>query len=130
MSQKNQIRKILNYTKSSCMIFWAKMTRNSRRCLNYIKSSRIIFWTEMFPYFQIVLFWCILLCKIGSIFFSSFFRHPKFHHFLECHTTNIDSSFNSFLSALYFSNLICQAKSLTILFIYTRNVQAQNFLMN
>ena len=31
----------------------------------------------------------------------------QFHHLLECHATGINSSFNSFLGALHFSNLIC-----------------------
>ena len=36
----------------------------------------------------------------------------KFHDLLGCHAIGINSSFNSFLSDLRFSNLICQAKSL------------------
>ena len=51
--------------------------------------------------------------NIGSIsFFSSSDTHQS-HHLLGCPPTGINSSFNSFLSALRFSNLICQTKSLT-----------------
>ena len=32
------------------------------------------------------------------------------HHLLGCHATGITSSFNSFLSALHFSNLVCLIK--------------------
>ena len=50
--------------------------------------------------------------EIGYIsFFSSSDTHQP-HHLLRCHVTGINSSFNSFLSALPFSNLACQAKSL------------------
>ena len=45
--------------------------------------------------------------KMGSIsFFSSFDTH-KSNYLLGCHATGINSLFNSFLSALRFSNLIC-----------------------
>ena len=50
--------------------------------------------------------------KTGSITFSSSFDMQQFHHLLRNHATSINSSFNSFLSALLFSSLICQAKSL------------------
>ena len=50
--------------------------------------------------------------KIGYIsFFSSSDTHQP-HHLLRCHVTGINSSFNSFLSALRFPNIVCQAKSL------------------
>ena len=58
-------------------------------------------------YFYIVWFY---------FFFFSYSGMQKFHHLLECHATSINSLFNSFLSALSFSNLICQAKSLTIFY--------------
>ena len=45
------------------------------------------------------------------LFFSSSDTHQS-HHLLRCHATGINSSFNSFLSALRFSKLICQAKKL------------------
>ena len=48
--------------------------------------------------------------SIGSIsFFSSSNSHQS-HHLLGCHTTVSNSSFNYFLSALRFSNLICLIK--------------------
>ena len=48
--------------------------------------------------------------NIGSIsFFSSSDMHQT-HHLLGCHATGINSSYNSFLGALRFSNLICQDK--------------------
>ena len=52
------------------------------------------------------------LINVGSIsFFSSSDMHQS-HHLLRCHAIGISSSHNSFLRALRFSNLICQAKSL------------------
>ena len=51
--------------------------------------------------------------KIGSIsFFSSSNMHQS-HNLFGCHAAGMNSSFNSSLSALPFSNLVCQAKSLT-----------------
>ena len=52
------------------------------------------------------------LSKNWFYFFFSSFDTQKFHHLLGCHAISINFSCNSFLSALRFSNLICQAKSL------------------
>ena len=52
--------------------------------------------------------------NIGSItFFSSSDTHQS-HHLLGCHATGINSSLNSFLSALRLSNLICQDKNVAL----------------
>lgn len=79
MSQKDQMRKIVNYIKSSCMIFCAKVTRYSKMFLNYIKSSRVILYGKMFPYFYTtdahfsvkivsISFSLLWTCKNSSIF--------------------------------------------------------------
>ena len=51
--------------------------------------------------------------KIGFASFFSSSDTQKFHHLLGSHTIGINSSFNSFLSALCFSNLICLTKKLS-----------------
>ena len=51
-------------------------------------------------------------------------------HLNGCHTTGINSLFNYFLGVLRFSNLVCQAKSLTYFFIYIQDLQVLNFLTN
>ena len=50
--------------------------------------------------------------KIGSISFFSSSDTLNIHNFLRCYAIDINSSFNLFLSALRFSNLLCQEKSL------------------
>ena len=52
--------------------------------------------------------------KIVFICFFSSSEMQKFYHLLGCHVIRINSSFNSFLSDLRFSNLICQVKRLAI----------------
>ena len=47
----------------------------------------------------------------------------QFHHLLECHATGINSSFNSFLGALLFSNLVCLVKA-----VLTRQKIKRNML--
>ena len=52
--------------------------------------------------------------NIGSI---SFFSSPDIHQshdLLGCHATGVSSSFNSYLNALIFSNLICLTKNFLI----------------
>ena len=49
---------------------------------------------------------------IGSISFLSSSDMKKLHHLLACHAIRINSSFNCFLSALRFSNLIRFIKKL------------------
>ena len=51
--------------------------------------------------------------NIGYISFLSSSDMLHSHHLLGCHTTGINPSFNSFLSALHFSTLVSQAKSPT-----------------
>ena len=67
----------------------------------------------MFQYSPFVYYRRILFnfsINIGSIsFFSSSDTHQS-HHLLVCHATGINSSFNSFLSASHFSNLVCLIK--------------------
>ena len=58
--------------------------------------------------------------KVGSISFFLIFWNAKFCHFLGCYLIGINSSLIFFLSALRFSNLICQAKILTT--CLTRNL--------
>ena len=94
-------KKNFEHIKSSCIIFCAKMTRYSQRILNYSKSL-----SQNFP----ILSNCILL--MYSISFLSSSDMQTYHHLQGCQATSINFSFNSFLSALRFSNLICQAKSL------------------
>ena len=48
------------------------------------------------------------------VFLFSFFDMQRFPHLLWCHPISISSSFNSFLSALRFSNLLWQGKRLKI----------------
>ena len=70
-----------------------------------------------------------LRCK-NSFYFFFYHLLPCKKSIIFCHALSTNSSFNSFLSALQFWNLKCKAKSLTILFIYTHYLQAQNFLIN
>ena len=51
--------------------------------------------------------------NIGSIPFFSSFGMQKSNHLLGCHSIGIYTSFNSFLSVLRFSNLICLTKKLS-----------------
>ena len=121
--------KKLNYMKSSCIIFLVKMTRYLQRLLNYIKSlcvkitrysQRFLNYikslcNKMFQHFHIIYTLKPLLSK--NRFFFSFFSSTdmeKFHHLVRYHATSINSSFSLLLRTLRFSNLICQAKSLTI----------------
>ena len=53
------------------------------------------------------------LKEIGSISFLSSSDSHQSHYLLGCHTIDINSLLISFLSALLFSNLVCQTKSLT-----------------
>ena len=98
MSQKSQTRKIWNYIKSSCIIFCAKMTRYSQNFFELYQgfvakrsNTSILYTTHALK---------ALLRKNWFNFFFLMLCMQKFHHFLGCHTTSIDSSFNSFLSAL------------------------------
>ena len=127
MSQKDQMRKIVNYIKSSCMIFCAKVTRYSKMFLKYIKSSSVILYGKMFQYFQIVYYWCTLLCKNWFYFFFSSSEMQKFQYLLGCQTIGITSS-NIFLGALRFLNLLCKAKSLAMFFCtYPRYLSTEFF---
>ena len=69
-----------------------------------------------------------LLRKNSFYFFL--FDNYKFHHLLGYHAIGINSFAYLFFSALCtFSNLLRQAKSLSILFIYCRDHQIQKFLI-
>ena len=65
---------------------------------------------KRFQYFPSVYYRCTLYNSPINIRYISFFSCSdthQFHHLLGCNATGINSSFNSFLSALCFSNLIC-----------------------
>ena len=71
----------------------------------------------MFQYCQIVYYRHTLYNSLINIESISFFSPPdthQSHHLLECHAKGITSSFNSFLSALRFSNLVCQDKKIVL----------------
>ena len=71
---------------------------------------------EMFQYPPIVYYRRTLYnssINIGSISFFLSTDTRQSHHLLGCHVTSMNSSFNSFLRALRFSDLICQVKGLT-----------------
>ena len=72
-----------------------------------------IFCPKMFQYPHIVYYQRTLLQSLGEDRFYFFFSSSdtkKIHHLLGCHASGINSSFNSFFSALRFSNLICLTK--------------------
>ena len=81
--------------------FCVKMTRYSQRFLNCIKSQ----------YSQIVYTLKALLCKIWFYFFFSSSDMHKFHYLFGFHATGINYSWNTFLNALSFLNLLYQANS-------------------
>ena len=97
-----------------CMKTWFS-SKNLCKFLNYIKSSCIIFCAKMSRYFHVVYYWRTpeaLLRKNWFYFFFSSSAIQKFNHLLGWHATSINSLFISFLNVLLFSNSICQAKSL------------------
>ena len=53
--------------------------------------------------------------NVGSISFCSSSDKHQSHHLFGCHATGINYSFNSFLRALRFSNLICQDKKAVLI---------------
>ena len=55
-------------------------------------------------------------CSVKLVLFLFFSSSDmkKFHHLGGCYATSVNSLFNYFLSTLRFSDLLCQAKSLTI----------------
>ena len=115
--------------------YWIQKIRlgKSSQCtkiLNYIKTSCIIFCTKMSRCFYIVYYWRVLIALLS--------KNGFFFFFIIFWPANIPPSFQILhywliilhLSALHFSHLLHQAKSLTILFTYIQDLQAQIFLIN
>ena len=61
-------------------------------------------------------------------FFFPIFWHAKIQPYFRMSCYRLQFFANFFSSALYFSNLLSQNKSLTIFFMYTHDDQVQNFL--
>ena len=117
LAQKIIQEKLTKIHKSSWMIFSAKML-----------GPKIFELYQVFVYkIVLILPYCILLMRTkcfqhlsvkgGSIFFPSTSNKYKFHHLLWSHTlaSILHLSFFLSVSALHFSNLLCQAKSLTLI---------------
>ena len=70
------------------------------------------YWNILPPY---GMFLCLMLLKHFELkeTISHLLTCNNSHHLLGCYAASINFSFNSFLRALRFSNLICKAKSLT-----------------
>ena len=98
--------KIVNYIKSFCIIFYAKffriflniLTKKVRQENSHNVNTSILYTTNAHFYNP--------SGKIGSTSFVSSSDTQKFHYLLGYHTTGINSSLHSFLSALHFSRLI------------------------
>ena len=95
--------RVWTYEKPEFRLSWVEFCSNDN---HYTTVPRGI--TFQYPYVP-----CTLLQPLSKNWFYLFFLifwHAKIPSFLVCHAIGTNSSFNSFLSALCFSNLICQAK--------------------
>ena len=89
-------------------IFWYILPKSEKQ--KTILSPKMS-WYHHFLYYQHTHYKFSI--NIGSISFFSSSDTQQSHHLLGCGVTGINSLFNSCLSALHFSNLIYQDKSMT-----------------
>ena len=109
----------INNKKNSSILRQTSQKQKRKQIVRFIKILNYIKWLYIHKNFQVskVLNTSILytlkalLSKIGSISSFSSSDMQKFYYPLGCLAIGINSSFNSFLSLLCFSNLICLTKN-------------------